>query len=208
MNILVIGGTRGIGLHVVEQAMDGGHAVGVLARNPERLQVPPGLAITGGDILDSGSVEKAVAGQDAVVVSIGIPPTRKRVTVFSSGIRNVIDSMKRAGVNRLIAVTGIGAGDSRGHGGFFYDRILNPLLLGTIYQDKDRQEELVRASGPAWTIVRPGFLTNGPLTGKYRVLTDMTGVRCSRISRRDTAAFILNELENPNHIHGTVLLTR
>ena len=78
-------------------------------------------------------------------------------------------------MRRLICVTGIGAGDSRGHGGFLYDRVIAPFLLKTIYQDKDRQEALIRASGTDWTMVRPGFLTNGPLTGKYRLLTDLTG---------------------------------
>ena len=65
--------------------------------------------------------------------------------------------MKMAGVRRLICVTGIGAGDSKGHGGFLYDRIFNPLLLKTIYEDKDRQESLIKASDVDWVIVRPGF---------------------------------------------------
>lgn len=57
------------------------------------------------------------------------------------------------------ATRGIGAGDSKGHGGFFYDRIFYPLLLKAVYSDKDRQESLIRASNADWTIVRPGFLT-------------------------------------------------
>ena len=72
--------------------------------------------------------------------------------------------MKKAGVKRLVCVTGIGAGDSKGHGGFLYDSIFLPFLLGTIYADKDRQELVIKASDVDWTIVRPGFLTNGPLT--------------------------------------------
>ena len=66
------------------------------------------------------------------------------------------------------------AGDSRGHGGFFYDKIFQPLLLGTIYADKDREEELIKGSAADWLIVRPGFLTNGPRTAVYRAITDLS----------------------------------
>ena len=66
----------------------------------------------------------------------------------------------------LVVVTGMGAGESMGHGSFWFDRIFNPLPLKTIYAGKDRQEALIRQSGADLTIVRPGFLTNGPLTGK------------------------------------------
>jgi hypothetical protein len=55
--------------------------------------------------------------------------TRKPVSVFSEGARNVIEAMRNSAVKQLICVTGIGAGDSKNHGGFFYDRIINPLLL-------------------------------------------------------------------------------
>ena len=70
--------------------------------------------------------------------------------------------MKVAGVKRLIAVTGLGAGDSRGHGGLIYDAVVFPLLLKRVYDDKDVQESIVRSSGLDWTIVRPGLLTNRP----------------------------------------------
>ena len=208
MKLAIIGGTRGVGSHVVEQALKADHQVTLLARRPERLMVPENLRVVGGDILDLESVLEAVSGTDAVVISVGIPPTRKPVTVFSEGIRCVISAMEEKDIRRLITVSGIGAGDSRGHGGFFYDRILNPLLLKTNYADKDRMEDMVRNTNLDWTIVRPGFLTNGPRSGSYRVLTDMTGVRCGRISRADTAAFILHELGTPRHIKGTVLLTK
>jgi len=115
--------------------------------------------------------------------------------------------MKREAVSRLICVTGIGAGDSRGHGGFLYDKIVFPIFLKTIYEDKDIQESLVRGSGLKWLIVRPGFLTDGPVTGKYRVLTDMRGVKCGRISRGDVASFILRELGDMKHEGQTPLLT-
>lgn len=208
MKILVIGATRGIGRQVMEQALDQGHRVTVLARKPQSLdRQSEQLRVLPGDILDPEAVEAAVAGQEAVLITLGLAPTWKPVMVFSQGTKNVLAAMQHHGVPRLLAVTGIGAGDSRGHGGFFYDRIFNPWLLKRIYEDKDRQEELLRHSKVAWTVARPGFLTNGPLTGKYRVMTDLTGVTAGKISRADVAHFLVREMLANEYVGQTPLLT-
>jgi len=208
MKLLVIGATRGIGRCLVEQALDEDHAVAALVRNPARLPLSHDrLKVVKGDIRDRAAVKRAVEDQDAVCITIGIGPTRKTVGVFSEGARNVIEAMTPSAAKQLICVTGIGAGDSKNHGGFFYDRIINPLFLKTIYEDKDRQESLVRASNLDWVIVRPGFLTNGPLTGTYRVLVDLEGARAGKISRADVAHFILSELKEKQYLSKTPLLT-
>ncbi|MGQ9919982.1 MAG: NAD(P)-dependent oxidoreductase [Desulfobacca sp.] len=208
MRLLIIGATRGIGRQTVEQALRQGHEVTVLARRPARLPIHHDqLTVQPGDILDEASVGQAMAGQEAVLITIGIAPTWQPVAVFSQGTRNVLAAMAAHGVTRLLAVTGIGAGDSKGHGGFFYDRLVQPLLLKRIYEDKDRQEAMIKASRVAWTIVRPGFLTNGPLTGKYRIITDLTGVTCGKISRADVAHFLLQEAAAGCYVGRTPLLT-
>ncbi len=106
----------------------------------------------------------------------------------------------------LIAVTGVGAGDSKGHGGFFYDRLVLPLVVRRIYADKDRQEEIIRRRVARWIIVRPGLLTNGPRTGRYRALVDLEGVRGGTISRADVADFILKQAKSPEFLGKTPLL--
>jgi putative NADH-flavin reductase len=165
------------------------------------------LKILKGDILDPASATAVTAGQDAVCVCVGIPPTRKPVNVFSRGTELILAAMGRESHQKLIAVTGIGAGDSKGHGGFFYDRVINPLLLGTIYADKDRQESIIKASDVEWLIVRPGSLTNGPRTGKYRVIENLSGVTAGKISRLDVADFMLKQLTTPTYFGKTPLLT-
>jgi putative NADH-flavin reductase len=208
MNLLIIGATRGIGRCLLEQALAAGHAVTALVRHPQRLaQNEERLRVIQGDILDPEAVERAVVGQEAVCITIGIGITLGPVQVFSQGTANVLAAMRRQNVRRLICITGIGAGDSQGHGGFFYDRIIHPLLLKTLYADKDRQEALIRASDADWTIVRPGFLTHGPLTRKYRVITDLRGISAGKISRADVADFILDELATPRYLRQTPLLT-
>ena len=208
MNLLIIGATRGIGFQLLEQALQAEHVITALVRDLQKMpKQHDRLRVVQGDILDLGAVQRAMAEQEAVCVTIGIGITRKPVTVFFQGTRNVLEAMRRQGVRRLICITGIGAGDSKGHGGFLYDRLFNPLLLKTIYEDKDRQEALIRASDTDWTIVRPGFLTNGPLTKKYQVITDLTGITAGKISRADVAHFILEELATNRYLGQAPLLT-
>jgi putative NADH-flavin reductase len=208
VNLLIIGASRGVGGQLVQQALKAGHTVTAMARHPRNLpREEARLRIVAGDILEAAQVREALRGQEAVCLTIGVGVNLKPVTVFSRGTDNVLAAMAELGVRRLMCVTGIGAGDSRGHGGFLYDRIINPLLLRTIYQDKDRQEALIRASATDWTIVRPGFLTNGPLTGRYRVLTDLRGITAGRISRADVAHFMLTELATNRYLKQTPLLT-
>ena len=208
MNVLIVGATRGIGRQVLEHALVSGDNVTALVRDPQRLATRhERLRVVKGDILDANSVAVAMAGQNAVCCSIGVKVPWPKIRVFSEGTKNLLRAMKQAGVKRLICVTGIGAGDSRGHGGFFYDRVFYPLVARPIYADKDRQESLIRASDVDWTIVRPGFLTNGPLTKSYRALTNLTGVTAGRISRADVAHFILTELRSNQYLKQAPLLT-
>jgi hypothetical protein len=90
--------------------------------------------------------------------------------------------MEEAQVKRLICLTGFGAGDSRGRGGFLYSAAFH-LLLGRIYDDKDMQERIVRRSKLGWVIVRPVILTNGPKTSAYRVLVDPRAIGHADSSR-------------------------
>lgn len=208
MNILIIGATRGIGLQLLERAVARKHSVTVLARNPAKISLQhERLRVVPGDILDPASVRRAMAGQQAVCSCIGISFTRQPVTVFSEGTQNVLAAMQEAGVKRFVCITGIGAGDSRNHGGFLYDKIFQPLLLKTIYEDKDRQEALIKASATEWIIVRPALLTDAPPQGRYRALTDLAGVTAGKISRADVAEFMLDQLDSDRYLRQAVLLT-
>jgi putative NADH-flavin reductase len=208
MNILIIGASRGIGRVLLEEALKEDHRLRVLARNPEKVTInDPRLSVVQGDVRDRESVLGAAQGQDLVCSCIGVPITFKKVDLFSTAAVNLIAAVEANPGQKLIAVTGIGAGDSRGHGGFLYDKIFQPLLLRTIYADKDIEEQIIKASDVPWLIVRPAGLTNGPRTGTYRILTDLRGVTSKRISRRDVADFILGQAANPTQFGKTPLLT-
>lgn len=208
MKIAVIGASRGTGFELVKLALLQRHTVSAFARQRGQLTLnTPALEVIEGDAMDRHALQTTIDGKDVVCCCIGMPPARKRVYMLSASTKNIIDAMRKSDVRRLICVTGIGAGDSAGHGGFFYDLLVMPILLRRVYDDKNRQEELVRGSNIDWTIVRPALLTDGRMAVRYRALTDLTGVTAQRISRADVAHFIVGQVESPTYRRQTVLLT-
>ncbi|MEH6569251.1 MAG: NAD(P)H-binding protein [Halioglobus sp.] len=207
-NVLVIGGTKGCGLEVVRLLLERGHSVTAIARHPENMPLEhKNLQNLLGDVTNADRIAELVPGHEVIVSAIGVGPTREPVSVFSQGMTNVLAALASPETTRLITVSGIGAGDSRGHGSFFYDNILWPLLLKTVYLDKDKQEAMIRSSNTQWTIVRPGFLTDGPALASYRILDDMEGVTAGSITRADVAHYIVAAIEQNLQLGETVLLS-
>ncbi len=196
--ILIVGASRGTGLQTVRKALAAGHQVRALARSAATIPIEDEkLEKITGDATDKGALLNALEGVDAVIVTLGVPPTLGATVsgtrLFSTATRALVDAMKEKGVRRLVVITGIGAGDSRGHGGLLYDWVIMPLMLKRVYDDKDVQEQIIRQSGLDWTIVRPGLLTNRPETGRYRALLDPAQWRADSISRTDVADFLVKE---------------
>jgi putative NADH-flavin reductase len=209
--LLVIGASQGIGLETVKCALAGGHQVRAFARGAAGIAIDDNkLSKIAGDALDAAAVGAAVAGADAVIETLGAPKTAMAVlagtTLFSKATRILIDAMRAAGVRRLVAVTGMGAGDSRGHGGFLYDALMFPLVLKRVYDDKDVQEQMIRASGLEWTIARPGLLTGGAATGRMRVLAEAKDWQVGSVTRADVADFLVREAFERRYVGKTPLL--
>jgi putative NADH-flavin reductase len=205
--LLVVGASRGIGLETVKAALRAGHSVRALARSAASIPIQDaGLEKVSGDALDSDTIRDVNVVIQTLGVDISPRAIFERTTLFSRSTRILVDAMKTAGVKRLIVVTGLGAGDSRGQGGFLYDTLAFPLLLKRVYDDKDVQESVIKSSGLDWTIVRPGLLTNRPATGQYRVLTAPNEWRFGTISRADVADFLVRQIDDRALIEATPLL--
>jgi uncharacterized protein YbjT (DUF2867 family) len=84
--------------------------------------------------------------------------------------------------------------------------MLFPLILQRIYDDKSAQEEIIRASGLDWTLVRPGILTNNVPTGRYRILTDTRSWRGGFVSRADVTDFLVRQISDDRYIGKTPVL--
>jgi putative NADH-flavin reductase len=141
MKLLVIGATGPTGLEIVSQALTRGHAVTALLRSAATAAFAPPFQMVVGDVRDPASFKKALAGQDAVVCSLGsaVSGPFKEMTLLSEGTRHLVTAMQDQGVKRLVCITGIGAGESLGHGPWYYNRLIQPLLLRGVYMDKTRQ---------------------------------------------------------------------
>lgn len=109
MNIALIGATGFVGSAVLNELLQRGHRVTVLARNPAKLTAREGLTVVAADAQDATQVAKAVAGHDAVVSAYNpgwtVPDIHDQ---FLKGTRAIIDGTKAAGVRRLLVVGGAG----------------------------------------------------------------------------------------------------
>jgi putative NADH-flavin reductase len=191
---------------VVENALARSHEVTTLVRNPQKLgERTTRVTIIHGDALDRPSVSSAVAGQHAVIYALGAGHVR-HTTLFSDSTRILLGEMARHGVPRLICVTGVGAGETKGHGGFLYDRILYPLFTKGIYADKDTQESLIRQSPLQWTIIRPASFSTRQPGGELRAVTRVAGVTLRTISRAEVAAFVVDELDRNGFVRQAVFI--
>src|SRR5215211_4661440 len=199
MKVLIIGATGATGKILMREALEKGYEVTALARNPSAVASEDHLLrVVEGNALEASSLEAAVAGQDAVLSALG---TRSRgpTTLFSESTHNIISTMDKHGVPRLVCITGIGVGDSKGHVGFLYDRIIRPFVVKNVYEDKERQEEAIKHSDLDWVIVRPARLTDEPSKGEYRVYLGGS-YTANTISRADVAAFMLAQLTDDTYV--------
>ena len=190
-DVLVFGGTRGIGLETVRQLKKNGEAVTVLVRETSdltALNAIDGVTTTVGDAMDMESVTRAYASGefDTAISTLG-GSWDFGFTVDSVGNIHAIDGAKAAGVDRFILVTSIGAGDSRAAAPTKMLQALAPVLV-----EKEKAERHLIDSGLKWTIIRPGFLNDKP-RDKQGMLTQKTSV-VGTISRADVARLVVESI--------------
>lgn len=208
MNVAVFGANGPTGRLVTQQALAEGHAVTAVTRHPaafplrhERLRVTPG------DVFDLASVERAVAGQDAVLSALGVPFSREPITVYSQGVAHILRAMDEHGVRRFVCVSS-SATDPRlePQGGILFGRVLQPLVMNvfgrTLYDDMRRMETLVMASDVDWTILRPSGLFQTPAVTAYRVADAHLAARYT--SRTDLADCMLRQLSDDRYLRMVV----
>lgn len=203
MNIALFGATGGTGLEVAKQALAQGDTVTVLLRTPSKLALTDDkLTVVKGNVLDQNTVDQAIAGQDAVIVSIRKTDDNPDHLV-SQGTANIIDAMQRFGVQRLVVVTAIGVGDSKNNVPLFFKPLMLTILKAS-YEDMELQEQAVRESGLDWIVVRPGGLTDKPATGDYKV---GFSVKAGQVARADVAAFLLQRTTDDTYLRQAVSIS-
>ena len=205
MKLLIIGGTGGTGQELIKQALEQGHSLTALVRNPENLEIAhPNLSVIKGNVLDLDKVREVVTGQDAVLSVLGHKRFFIKTNILSEGTKYIIHAMEKQNVNRFICVTSLGINDSRFKLGLYYTLFVIPFIVFFYFWDKAKQEKLIRNSRLNWTIVRPGQLTNGKKRGSYKHGANVGNyILTKMISRADVAHFILSQLSDSSYLLKT-----
>lgn len=209
--ILIMGATSGIGKCATDEALARGLAVRAFARGAASLTPTDLLTPVPGDARDPDDVAAALGGARAVIMALGIRERLamlwERETLFSEATRVLLDAMPQAGVRRLVAVTGFGAGRSRSAMSRI-ESLGHKAILGRPYADKDRQEDLITTSDTDWTIARPVILRNSPRSGRVQVLRAPSTWRNGLVGRADVAMYLVDAVEQDLDIRADVVLTR
>lgn len=211
MRLTLFGAHGGTGLHLTRQALAAGHTVVAVTRRPAEFPLSdPRLTVAGADVNDPEAVAAAVAGADAVLSALGVPFTRRPVTIYSRGTANIVAGMERHGVKRIVVISSVST-DPHPHAeaGFLMNRVIQPLVTATIgrttYADMGRMEADLRATTLDWTVVRPAGLYDADRVTAYRLEEDRTDG--FRTSRADLAASVLAQVDTAEWVHRNVVVT-
>jgi len=203
MKIIVFGATGKTGQHVLHAALAKGHEVTAFGRSVERIDIDnAALETYKGDVFDADSVSGAIAGHDAVIVSLGSTGLGDKTTL-ATGTSAIVDAMAAHDVQRLVVMSAAGVGDSwqqipRS------SRLIFRTMLRNIFADHEAQEAIIEKSGLDWTIVRAAVLKDDPATGHYTASN--TGPN-TRITRADAAAALVDQLHDTSHSRAAISVT-
>ncbi|MFF8961359.1 NAD(P)-dependent oxidoreductase [Streptomyces globisporus] len=200
MKITVFGATGGVGQEITGQALEAGHEVTVVVRDPDRLPEALDRAVLHGVVRldDEAAVRAAVAGRDAVLSGLGARG-RKANGVAERLTGRIVSAMEAEGTRRLLAVSAVPVGP-KAAGDPLTDRLSLTLVravFADLYADLARMEAVLAAGATDWTAVRPPRLTDGPRTGVYRKVVGGTPRSSRTISRADVAHAMLALIDDP-----------
>jgi putative NADH-flavin reductase len=205
MKILLLGANGAVGQLALDDLLKANHQVRALVRNASTLpRRHPQLTVVQGDPTNAADLEAVLAGQDAVLSTIGAR-TNKKTTLRADVARNLAAGMKKHRVRKLVWLDAAGVGSSREfvrRSSFFFGKIIMPLFLNNMYEDAAVADALIEKSGCDWVIVRPMSFTNRAKTEKVSIVTDMslTVKLRLRIARADVAAFLVEQVVKNDYV--------
>ena len=206
MKIVLWGATGLTGRKVLYQALEGGHEVKAIARNPGLIEAEhANLTVVRGDALNRQSVQEAVSGGEVVISALGsgtsFAEARKPTTIYSEGFANIVAAMRKHTIRRFIALLSVGTVDDP-YEPFIHKRIIRPLIRRT-YDDMRKAENFLAGCDDLdWVVIRPLRLLNTSRTGKYRTSVNILPPGGIGIGRPDLAEFILKQVRTDEHLRS------
>jgi len=209
MKVVIFGANGKTGILLVEQALAKGYQVVAYVRRPESIMIEnPKLKIVVGNLNEPLKMKDTISGADACISALGGGSLTKHSIEIINGIKNIISIMEITNVHRLIYLSSLGANESR----YLIPQplrfVLTNLFLRVTLADHNTNEDNIRKSKLQWTIVRPGGLTNGQLTGDLRHGAENSKIKGSTsISRANVASFMIQQLTDTSYHQRAVWLS-
>ena len=218
MKLTIFAATGGVGRQVLQQAIEAGHDVTAVVRDPRKLPATQARVVTA-DLSDAdpAALHSAVIGADAVLSALGAR-SKAEAGVAWRGTAAIIQAMQAAGVRRIVVVSAAPVGTVTSPGrphpprndpgdGLVMRNLAYPIVRAAFretYADLARMEDLLRESDLDWTVVRPPRLTDKRLTGTYRTAYGQNVRHGLFISRADVAHYMLRSVAEPGTFGQTV----
>jgi len=145
MTILVTGATGTVGRQVIEQLVKRGADIRALVRDPAKANLPAGVTVVQGDLLDVDAMRGAFSGVSTLFLLNAVAPDEFTQALIA------LNLAREAGIERIVYLSVI-------HG----DRYVNvPHFAG-----KFAVERMIETMGFNATILRPAYFMNNDLTIK------------------------------------------
>jgi putative NADH-flavin reductase len=204
--IVLIGASGFVGSAILNEALDRGHKVTAVVRNPEKItKVHKNLIVKQGDVSLGGTVTEVSKGAEVVISAYNPGWKNPDIAEETTRVyRTILNGVKQAGVNRFLVVGGaaslfISPGKRLMNAGLMPESFLPAVkALADVYLI-----DLMAEKSVDWVFFSPaGILEPGLRTGKFRLgkddlIVNETGE--SKISVQDYAVAMIDELEKPAH---------
>lgn len=207
MRVVVIGASAGIGLETVKQALDKKHLVTAFSRDTSKIPGNIHLTKMDGSADNIADLKKALADTDAAIITIGTK-NKKSTTLFSDTARSLMEACKEINYQgAVLVVSGFGTGNSYGYASFFIKAVIS-IFLKNQYKDKTKMEEIIAHSNINWEFIKPGILSDKPLSRKYKIYPELKeDMHVGKISRADVADYLIQEAEERKNLKHFVAIT-
>ena len=203
LRIVIYGGTGNIGQRIVHEALDRGHTVTVVVRDPSAMaEQPPRLHVLKGDVLDSPEVARTISGSDVVVSAVSFRKPTPDFAGYSRAAESLVTALRSLGPRAPYLIVVGGAGSLEQPPG-----VSIPIPAAWREEVNGQNNSLAyyrTISDVRWTYFSPAALiTPGARTGRFRLggdqmIADAKGD--SRISMEDYAVAVIDEAEKPAHV--------
>ncbi len=201
--ILIIGATGRVGKKLLEYSLEENANVSVLVRDDSNLMLREKIKIFYGDVLHKENLDEPIRGQDIIFSCLSGRKTKPDYTVLSLGIQNILESMQKHKVNRILNVAGAGILNDKEYG-LRRNRPHYPGIFLKVSEENLKVLNILENSNISYTCVCAPEMPEGEKTGVYRVEIDYLPENGSRISTGDVAHFLISASGNPNYFRKKV----